>query len=72
MTFSGVPRLGDEPMAVTPSLPVSPPVALPQPEAAKLDADHLKEPEPEPVRAEPARAEPVKAVPIEYPETGWR
>jgi hypothetical protein len=59
-------------MAVTPSLPVSPPVALPQPEAAKLDADHLKEPEPEPVRAEPARAEPVKAVPIEYPETGWR
>jgi hypothetical protein len=50
MIFSGVPRPGDELVAVTPgdelvavtpSLPVSPPVALPQPEAeAKPDTDH--------------------------------
>jgi hypothetical protein len=75
MIFSGVPRSGDELVAVTPSLPVSPPVALPQPEAeAKPDTDH-KEPEAkesEFVKAGPAKAEVPKPKPIEYEPTGWR
>jgi hypothetical protein len=71
MIMTGVVRASDEPVAVTPSLPVAPAVALPQPEAeAKLDTD--RKDEPELVRAEPAKAEPIKSAPIEYPETGWR
>jgi hypothetical protein len=74
--ITGVIRGGEQVSAVTtPSLPVAPPVALPQPEAeAKPDTDH-KEPEAkesEFVKAGPAKAEVPKPKPIEYEPTGWR
>jgi hypothetical protein len=72
MIFSGVPRPGDEPVAVTPSLPVAPPVALPQPELSPAGDTKPDTKEPEFVKAGPLKAEPVKAEPILYPDVGWR
>jgi hypothetical protein len=79
MIFSGVPRRGDEPVAVTtPSLPAVPPVALPQPEAEpdtdrKDDAKGPEQAETAKAQTEPVRAEvSPKPKPIEYEPTGWR